>query len=143
MAINRKIIFFCGILFLAIVWQWGSKLVPGTSQDTLLKSAPSLGDGDTMTEYEDFITTENYANQDVRFFVAYNSEVIAKKHSFCYALIAVPGLSGDGRQFVDPLIKRWANDNGVIIIAPSFVFDEQNWSTKTSYQFPAVWSGSV
>jgi pimeloyl-ACP methyl ester carboxylesterase len=58
-------------------------------------------------------------------------------------LILVPGLDGSGRSFVLGRWRKFAHENGFVIISPTFRFNSQDWQNRRSYQFPAVWSGQV
>ncbi len=94
-------------------------------------------------EGEDFISTSNYANKSLKYYYYIPPKVIDNKNRIHPILAMIPGLSADGRSFVGPGIRRFAEKEGFIIIAPTFIFDEKNWQSKTSYQYPHVWSGEA
>ncbi len=58
-------------------------------------------------------------------------------------LIVIPGLSGKGQNAVGKEFKDFAEQEKFIIVAPSFIYDEKNWATESSYQYPAAWSGNA
>ncbi len=90
----------------------------------------------------DFIATDNYANKRLEYYYYMPREVI-KNRKTRQALIVVPPLSGRGESFVTVEFKKFADEEGFVIVAPSFVWDEKNWETRQSYQYPAVWSGDA
>jgi dienelactone hydrolase len=89
----------------------------------------------------DFVSTSNYANSRLEFYYYIPPKVLKNEQQANPALICIPPLSGRGEGFVSPVIKDFANEEGFIIIAPSFVWDQNNWAAKTSYQYPEAWSG--
>lgn len=95
------------------------------------------------TQGVDFIDTENYANAKLEFFYYIPSETIRNKQHVYPVLICIPYLSGRGEDFVGLEFKNFAEKEGFIIIAPSFMWDKNNWNTQTSYQYPAAWSGNA
>ncbi|MFH1613130.1 MAG: hypothetical protein ABIB46_05360 [bacterium] len=58
-------------------------------------------------------------------------------------LIAFPGLSGSGIQFISPRWAKFSEENGFVIISPSFQFNREDWEKRKSYQYPNIWSGNV
>ncbi len=89
----------------------------------------------------DSITTSNYANQTLSYFYYIPQNVSQNKQTRHPYLILVPGLNGQGQDFTTQPFKDFADQNGFVILAPSFIEDTKNWESKTSYQYPAVWSG--
>ena len=114
-----------------------SKKAPNTTQ------APPAPVAENAASGIDSIETDNYANKKLEFYYYIPSKVIDNKQKSYPVLIFVPGLSGRGENAVTAEFKRLADQEGFIIIAPSFVFDEANWNSKTSYQYPEVWSGNA
>lgn len=91
----------------------------------------------------DSITTTNYANQTLSYFYYIPPSVLQNKQLRHPYLILVPGLNGQGQDFTTQQFKDFANQYGFVILAPSFTFDEKNSQSKTSYQYPATWSGKA
>ncbi|MFH1460165.1 MAG: hypothetical protein ABIG64_07345 [Candidatus Omnitrophota bacterium] len=91
----------------------------------------------------DNINTDNYANKTLSFYY-YIPESIKNNPQQAYPLLVmVPGLSGQGQGLVDQAVKLFAETNSFFIIAPSFIFDQQNWQDKKSYHYPDAWSGKA
>ncbi|MCP4539546.1 MAG: hypothetical protein GY832_20620 [Chloroflexi bacterium] len=91
----------------------------------------------------DSIHTDNYANNDLEYYY-YIPPTIAENSQKPYpVLIMIPGLSEQGEHFVTRKFKRFADAENFIIVAPSFVWDEKNWDSRTSYQYPSAWSGNA
>lgn len=91
----------------------------------------------------DSITTSNYANLNLEYFYYIPQSVIQNKQQRHPYLIMVPGLNSRGQDFVTQPFKDFAKREGFVIIAPSFMEDVKNWASKTSYQYPAAWSGKA
>jgi len=91
----------------------------------------------------DFIETSNYANRHLKFFLYIPEKVLSNKEEKHPLLVCVPGLSGNGEAFAGTVFRDFADREGFVIIAPSFVWDEKNWNDKRSYQYPSVWSGDA
>lgn len=91
----------------------------------------------------DSISTQNYANTNLEYFYYIPPAVLAGKNESHPLLVLVPGQSGRGEDFVSQQFKDFADAEGFVIIAPSFMFDEDNWATEQSYQYPSVWSGDA
>jgi poly(3-hydroxybutyrate) depolymerase len=89
------------------------------------------------------IETENYANRVLQFYYYIPSKVLKEKDKAHPLLACIPYLSGRGEEFVLPIFKDFAEEEGFLIISPSFVFDEKNWESRTSYQYPSAWSGEA
>lgn len=104
--------------------------------------AQSLESG-KFREGVDFINTDNYANTRLEFFYYIPSGVLEDREHAVEVLVCIPPLSGRGEKFVPPIFKEFAEEEKLVIIAPSFVWDKDNWDTRTSYQFPSVWSGDA
>lgn len=89
------------------------------------------------------VTTTNHANKLLAYYY-YVPDKILKSNDQAYPLLVmVPGLSGKGEGLVGKEVKKFAEQEGFIVIAPSFVFDEQDWQAEKSYQYPSVWSGEA
>lgn len=104
---------------------------------------PALEGVGNAVEGRDFVSTDNYANPHLEYYFYIPQAVIENKSRAYSLLVMVPGLSGRGEQFVTHEFKEFAEREGFVILAPSFMYDEQNWNAKRSYQFPEVWSGSA
>ncbi|MEA1958357.1 MAG: hypothetical protein U9N44_01605, partial [Chloroflexota bacterium] len=89
------------------------------------------------------IQTDNYANETLEYYYYIPSSVIYDAAVSYPLLIAVPGLSGHGENFVSQSMRDFAAENGFAVVAPSFQFDERNWDSQQSYQYPWVWSGDA
>jgi poly(3-hydroxybutyrate) depolymerase len=92
---------------------------------------------------DDRIATDNYANKNLSYFYYIPAAVLADAASPHPLIICIPGLSGQGRAFANRPIRDFADDMGAVVIAPSFMWDEANWASQTSYQYPAAWSGNA
>lgn len=91
----------------------------------------------------DAISTNNYANTRLEYYYYIPQTVIENKEKAYPVLVMIPGLSGRGEHFVSRDVKNFADTENFIIIAPSFVWDEKNWNTQQSYQYPSAWSGDA
>lgn len=91
----------------------------------------------------DFIYTQNYANPKLGYYYYIPKSIKKNKVQKAPFLIMVPGLSGNGQDFVTQPYKDFAQKKGFIIIAPSFMEDDKNWNSETSYQYPIAWSGKA
>jgi poly(3-hydroxybutyrate) depolymerase/ribosomal protein S27E len=91
----------------------------------------------------DFIETENPANRRLQFFYHIPPKVVKDKTPSYPVLVCIPGLSGSGRLFVRTAFKDFAEKEGFIIVAPSFMWDKANWQARKSYQYPSAWSGNA
>ena len=94
-------------------------------------------------EGTDSIPTDNYANTQLEYYYYIPSTVIGNEQEAHPVLVMVPGLSGRGERFVTREFKKFADEEHFIIVAPSFVFDEDNWDSQQSYQYPSAWSGNA
>lgn len=94
-------------------------------------------------EGADSVNTNNYANANLEFYYYIPSEILKDKKKSYPVLICIPGLSGSGKDFVCAPFKEFADKEHFLILAPSFVWDEKNWESKTSYQYPDAWSGDA
>lgn len=113
-----------------------------TAQQTTAPSAnTNQPTADNALSETDSITTNNYANQTLSYFYYIPQSVSQNKQARHPYLILVPGLNGQGQDFTTQTFKDFANQYGFVILAPSFTFDEKNSPSKTSYQYPAAWSG--
>ncbi|MFC2028078.1 alpha/beta hydrolase [Chloroflexota bacterium] len=95
------------------------------------------------TEGSDSIQTDNYANKKLNYFYYIPSTIAANPDHAYPLLVMIPGLSGRGEDFVSRNTKLFADTEGFMIIAPSFTWDEVNWDSNESYQYPSVWSGDA
>ncbi len=91
----------------------------------------------------DSIATNNYANHNLEYYYYIPSAIVKNKPEAYPLLVMIPGLSGRGDKFVSSEFKQFAEAENFIIVAPSFVWDEKNWDSKKSYQYPAAWSGNA
>lgn len=91
----------------------------------------------------DHVATANAANKQLDFYYYIPAQVAANRARACPLIVCVPGLSGRGESFVGPEIKAFADEMGAVVIAPSFVWDQENWDSQTSYQYPQAWSGNA
>ncbi len=89
------------------------------------------------------IETENYANRVLEYYYYIPSKVLKEKDKAHPILACIPYLSGRGEDFVLPIFKDFADEEGFVIISPSFIFDEKNWESQRSYQYPSAWSGEA
>ena len=91
----------------------------------------------------DFITTNNYANQHLEYYYYIPTKLLGNTKIPHPVILAIPGLNGKGQDFITQPFKDFAQNEGFIIISPSFTEDSANWDNQTSYQYPAAWSGSA
>lgn len=96
---------------------------------------------DTALSGTDSISTSNYANQTLSYFYYIPQSVAQNRQTRYPYLILIPGIGRQGQDFTTQTFKDFANQYGFVILAPSFIFDEKNSPNKTSYQYPAAWSG--
>ncbi len=89
------------------------------------------------------IQTENYANRRLEYYYYIPATVIKDEQTPHPILVMIPSLSGRGEQFASQAFKEFARQENLIIVAPSFIYDETNWANRQSYQYPAVWSGQA
>lgn len=107
---------------------------PANSNQTAIGNAISGNDS---------ISTTNYANTQLNYFYYIPQSVLQSKGQRHPYLILVPGLGGQGQDFATQAFTNFADTNGFVIIAPSFVEDTKNFDSQTSYQFPKAWSGKA
>lgn len=87
------------------------------------------------------IETDNYANKTLNsYYYIPKSKHISQNMPI---IVMLNGLSSRGDVMVTPALKSLAEQDGFIIVAPTFIFDEKNWATQTSYQYPNAWSGQA
>lgn len=91
----------------------------------------------------DTIPTDNYANTSLEYYYYIPRSVMESSREPHPVFVVVPGLSGRGDQFVSQEFKKFADSEAMVIVAPSFVWDESNWDSGQSYQYPAAWSGNA
>lgn len=89
------------------------------------------------------IKTNDYANKQLDYFYYVPSTATESQKNSFPLLAMIPGLSGRGESFVSQKFKLFADTEGFVIISPSFVWDEENWNSNESYQYPSVWSGDA
>ena len=124
-------------LFWAIVISFALFLV--SKNDEILMSFANKS-----VEGTDYITTSNYANPQLKYYYFIPSSLEHNtKNAYYPVIVMVPGLSGIGQDLAKPFVKNFAEKNGFIIIAPTFIGDLNNWESKTSYQYPDAWSGNA
>ncbi len=97
----------------------------------LLKKSEGLG----------FILTDNYENRELFYYYYIPKKVVSDKKTDI--LVYVSGLSGGWWDFSMEEIKRLVDEEGMIVVSPSFSYDEANWENRQSYQYPEVWSGQA
>ncbi|MGD9582003.1 MAG: alpha/beta fold hydrolase [Vampirovibrionia bacterium] len=90
----------------------------------------------------DFIETPDLINDKVNYYYYIPKNSINNRIK-PDLLICVPGLSGNGRYFVNDIFKQFAQNNQFIIVAPSFIFNNTDFKNKKSYQYPEKWSGKA
>lgn len=76
------------------------------------------------------IETENYANRVLQFYYYIPPKVLKEKERVHPLLGCIPYLSGRGEEFVLPIFKDFSEEEGFVIVSPSFVFDEKNGKAK-------------
>lgn len=159
---NTLIVF--GILFVFMIispvfFQSGEKKKQGppvktspknetTQPDSTLQNPSQQPDANqpvtvTTISGTDSVPTSNYANPQLNYFYYIPQSVLQNKQQRYPYLILVPKLGGQGQEFTSQAFKDFAEQQGFVIIAPSFIFDEKNFDRKTSYQYPAAWSGQA
>ncbi len=85
--------------------------------------------------------TADATNRELEYFYYIPTSVAtSKKYQI---LLCVPGLNGSGAVFIQREWMEFANKNGLVIVSPSFRFNQKDWENKRSYQFPEVWSGNA
>jgi len=89
------------------------------------------------------VPTANSVNRLLAYFYYIPDDMLRNKDRPYPMLIMVPGLSGKGESMVNKEVKKFAEREHFAVIAPSFVFDENNWESKTSYQYASAWSGKA
>lgn len=123
--------------------QTATPLHSPTQTPQLLTPAPSPGASPSPFSGTGSVPTDNYANRNLGYYYFVPPSVLRNKTASHPALVCVPGLSQAGKSCVSDEMRRFAEEEGFVIIAPSFIYDESNWNSKTSYQFPAAWSGNA
>jgi predicted peptidase len=139
--IVRSLLSICIIISSLLIFGCGKQGAPTIQKDSLLRTSEVKKQ--KPLEGIDFINTDNRANARLEFYYYIPSEVMKNQHIEYPILVCIPGLSGRGEQFVTPIFKEFAEKEGFVIVAPSFVWDQENWSTQRSYQYPDVWSGNA
>jgi dienelactone hydrolase len=89
------------------------------------------------------IKTTNYANKKLSFYYFLSEKALNEKEIAHHFLVCMPGLYTSGQFFVKKPFKKFAEENNLVILAPSFKFDQKYLQQQQSYQFPAVWSGEA
>ncbi len=88
------------------------------------------------------ISTDNYANKELTYYYYIPLSIKNKVESFPL-MILIPGLGEGYRGIFDDKVKEFAEQEQFAVICPQFKFDEDNFATQTSYQFPQSWSGKA
>lgn len=89
------------------------------------------------------IHTDNYANQRLEYYYYIPRAIVENPQAAYPLLVMTPSLSGRGEILVTQEFKDFAQEEVFIIVSPSFVFDERNWESRQSYQYPSAWSGDA
>ncbi len=120
--------YFIPVIFLAILLS-GCSLFTGKKA-----SVPKFTEGRSSIE------TDNSANKTLNFYyyIPAAKKTVSQKMP---VMVLVNGLNGSGEAMVTPELKDLAEREGFVIVAPTFKFDEENWESCTSYQYPGAWSG--
>ena len=105
--------------------------------------APNTQAQITPIEGEGYIQTNNYANARLNYYYYYPSSFAANNGQRYPLIVAVPGLSGNGKSFVSQEMKDFAMREGFGIVAPTFIEDADNFEAQKSYQYPSAWSGAA
>lgn len=143
---NFKRFFFVVCVILLIVFLSSKFLILREKEENKVE-VPSSGEENkkeiNFLACVDSIETSNYANRQLKFFLYIPGEVLKNKEKYHPLLICVPGLSRKGERFAGKVFRDFADREEFVIIAPSFVWDKENWNGKRSYQYPSVWSGDA
>ncbi len=86
-------------------------------------------------------TEDITTNRELEYFYYIPTSVATSKEY--QILFCIPGLDGSGAVFIREEWVEFANKNGLVIISPSFRFNQKDWENRRSYQFPEVWSGDA
>ncbi|MCD4652984.1 hypothetical protein K8T06_03515 [bacterium] len=126
-----------GVFLISIIaffaWRGGNPLSKDHNQMKTPRAISGIGS----------IHTNNYANRELKYYFHIPSTISVNNHKSHPLLVLIPGLSGKGEAFVSLQYKNFAKKENFIIVSPSFVWDEKNWDTQTSYQYPSAWSGKA
>lgn len=114
----------------------------------ILALIPGCGKGSTTADPAghggvDSIQTDNYANLELDYFYYIPATGTGYQQNTYPLLAMIPGLSGRGESFVSNDAKLFADSHGFVIISPSFTWDDENWDSNESYQYPSIWSGDA
>lgn len=115
---------------------------PASDQNTAEQNATSSARNNAISG-RDSVATDNYSNLTLSYFYYIPQSVLQTKGQRHPYLILVPGLGEDGQGFVTQVFTNFADTYGFVIIAPSFMLDDKNVQSKTSYQYPQAWSGKA
>lgn len=145
---NSKLLIIGLVVVLMIILVTGyignSEITDNTRNNLTTQEPPQQQDMRSKTvEGIDSIHTDNYANTHLEYYYYIPSTITENKQKSYYLLVMIPGLSGRGEHFVTQEFKKFADDENFIIVAPSFIWDEKNWNSRQSYQYPSVWSGDA
>jgi acetyl esterase/lipase len=110
----------------------------GRSEKTEIKEV--VAQHEDTSQRRGVIQTQDQTNRNLEFFYYIPKQYKAERMP---VLICVPGLNGSGRGFTQGVWARFAEENGFVIVAPSFRFNPEDWKRRRSYQFPSVWSGDA
>ncbi len=135
--ITLILIFFIVILCIYFLFKF-----PANMKDNLIKTNNSQNHSIVKLPLQGIssINTNNYVNRNLEYYY-YVPPISDNK--FNSLLIIVPSLSGRAENFVTQEFKKFAEENRFAIVSPSFIWDEKNWESQESYQYPSAWSGNA
>lgn len=90
----------------------------------------------------DYINTDDATNEKLNYYYFIPKSTIESKKPSSL-LICIPGLSASGERFVNAEFKQLALTDNFIIISPTFIFNNEDWHKRKSYQYPEKWSGKA
>ncbi|MBI4651568.1 hypothetical protein HY745_09860 [Candidatus Desantisbacteria bacterium] len=88
------------------------------------------------------IETPSLENQHVQF-LYYYPEKLNNSGFDVNILVCVGALNSLGIEFMASPWTDFADKNGIILLAPGFQHNQNDWEKQESYQYPDVWSGDV
>lgn len=98
--------------------------------------------GDALRGIES-ISTNNPANHNVDFYYYIPSVVRNNPEKSHPVLLCIPNSSRRGEDYAGTLFKMFADKEGFILLAPTFIFEPSDFTEKRSYNFPRAWSGKA
>jgi hypothetical protein len=134
---------WCPLVWPALLIILVIPFLPGHAQSPAPAAAKAINDlaqGEIVSGLAS-ISTTNYANPKLDYFFYFPARLLKRPLVPHPVLVLVPGLSGRITRVNPATWGKAARDNGWIILSPHFIFDERNWETAKSYQFPELWSG--